>query len=269
MYYFKSFDDEKIAYKVHQQPNNPIDSIIIVHGFGGDLAFLEDLVEVLKKKNEKKEIISLVLRGHSFSSKTFPQNENYLEVVHAKDLHELIKHLKINNPIIIGHSLGGILIQSYINQDLLPKPKKVFFVCSTTQMVGINILRKVFYKILTKTPNNNINFKTKDRLFYNQFKKGWDINIKRYLHDTTVIGNIFLWFIHFLSINGWKNNNIKQLDNKDYYYIFGKNDIIVPSFKQYKNIKSLNKLNKIEINSGHISPLTHPKQLAELINKYL
>lgn len=269
MQYFKSFDGEKIAYKVHYQPDNPRDSIIIVHGFGGDVAFLEDLTRELKKKNNKKQIVSLVLRGHSFSSKIFPHNEEYLEVVHAKDLHFLINHLKTNYPILIGHSLGGIVIQSYLNQKLLPKPKKVFFICSTTQMMGINILRKNFYKILSHIPNGNNHFKTKNKLFYDQFKNGWDIDFRRFLHDTNVIGSLFLWFLHFLSIHGWHNNDIKQLDNKHYYYIFGKNDIIIPSFKQYLSLKDLNKLNKIEINSGHISPITDHEELAKLINKYL
>lgn len=269
MQYFKSFDGENIAYKTHHKPNNPKDSIIIVHGFGGDVAFLEDLIEELKKKNEKKQIISLILRGHSFSSKKFPHDEECLEVVHAKDLHSLINHLEINHPIIIGHSLGGIVIQSYLNQKLLPKPKKVFFICSTTQMMGINILRKNFYKILTKIPNRNNHFKTRNKLFYDQFKNSWDIDFRRFLHDTSVIGSPFFWFLHFLAIHGWQNNDIKQLDNKHYYYIFGKNDIIVPSFRQYLSLKDLNKLNKIEINSGHISPITDHKELAKLINKYL
>ncbi|MDH5533164.1 MAG: alpha/beta hydrolase [Candidatus Pacebacteria bacterium] len=269
MQYFKSFDGEKIAYKVHHQPNNPTDSIIIVHGFGGDVAFLDDLVDELIKENGKKQIISLILRGHSFSSKTFPQDEEYLEEVHAKDLQMLINHLKTYHPILIGHSLGGIIIQSYLNQNLLPNPRKAFFICSTTQMMGINILRKNFYKILTNTPNGNDHFKTKNKPFYNQFKNGWDIDFRRFLHDTTVIGSLFLWFLHFLSIHGWQNNDIKQLNNKNYYYIFGKNDIIVPSFKQYLSLKDLNKLNKIEINSGHISPITDHIELAKLINKYL
>ena len=79
----------------------------------------------------------------------------------------------------------------------------------------------------------------------------------------------FLWIIHFLSIKGWKNNDIKQLDNKHYCYIFGKKDIIIPSFKQHLNLKDLNKINKIEINSGHISPITDHIELTKLINKYL
>ena len=191
MQYFKSFDDQKISYKTHYKPNNPQDSIIIIHGLGGDIAFLDSFVEELIKKNDKQQIISLIMRGHSFSSKIFPHDEEYLEVVHAKDLNNLINHLKIKKPIIIGHSFGGIVIQSYLNQKLRPKPQKVFFISSTTQIIGINILRKIFYKILTKIPNKKNQFKTKDKLFYNQFKNNWDIDIRRFFYDTSVIGSLF------------------------------------------------------------------------------
>jgi len=268
MQYFKSFDGEKIAYKINHQPSNSKNSIVIVHGLGGDIALLENFIQELIEEKDDLEIISLALRGHSFSSKIFPKSDHYLEEVHAKDLRELLIYLNLKSPILIGHSLGGIIIQSYLNQDLLPKAKKIFFICASTQTLGIDIFRKFSYKILTKTPNHK-EFHTKSKSFYDKFKNTWDIDFKRFIYDTSVIGGLFIWFLHFFSIHGWRNKDLKKLDEKHYYYILGKNDIIIPKIKQLYRLRNLNRINKIEINSGHIIPITNHKILAKNIIKHI
>lgn len=74
--------------------------IILLHGLFGNLDNLGLLARDLKVDHQ---VISLDLRnhGHSFQS----EHHDYDRM--AKDVVDLLAHLKINNYILIGHSMGG------------------------------------------------------------------------------------------------------------------------------------------------------------------
>jgi pimeloyl-ACP methyl ester carboxylesterase len=265
---FKSFDDQIISYSIHSNPKKIQNSIIIVHGFGGDVLIIQDFINYLIEL-ENTQVISYELRGHANSSKHFSNNFSFIEEMHTLDLQALINHLNIVDPILIGHSLGGIIIQEYLNMGLRPTPKQIFLICSTTEISGISIFRKFLYKLISQLPESKNVFKTGSPQFYRRFKTSWDINLFRYIHDTTVVGGILRWMLYFSSLNGWKNKKIHLLDNNDCFYIYGKKDIIVPAQLQKQRIKKLTRINKIEIDAGHIVPITKPEELATLIKKHI
>jgi pimeloyl-ACP methyl ester carboxylesterase len=267
---FQSFDGKSLNYQIHSQPKNIKNSIVVIHGFGGDIGLLDEFIHNLTNL-ETTQIISYELRGHINSSHHFSKKFSTFEKIHTLDLQSLLQHLNVESPIMIGHSLGGIIIQEYINKNLKPTPKQLFFICTTTQILGSNYFRKFLYKILCQFPETKKPFSKpqKPSSFYKKFKTSWDIDLFRFSHDTRVVGGFTKWFLYFFSLNGWKNKNLRSIDHKDNYYIYGKKDIIVPALLQKYKIRKLENINKIEINSGHIAPVTHPEQLATLIKKYL
>jgi len=267
MNYLKSFDGEKIAYQFLSNPPNYQDTIVLVHGFGGDPNFLIPFVEELIKLIPKKRIISYNLRGHGYSTMRFPKNAQSFEQTHTKDLQFLLRHLKIKNPILVGHSLGGIAVQEYLVEKLEPHPKKTIFVCTTTHLSGLPQIKKVFFELLKKLPISTTHPKEKSVNFHRQFKNNLDIDLKRFAHDTRISGGLVRWLVMMGSLLGWQNHNLSSLDKKSCYYIYGSKDLIVPAFVQERRLKKLTKINKILINSNHISPITSTEELAQIISK--
>ncbi|MDA9693252.1 alpha/beta fold hydrolase [Cytophagia bacterium] len=86
--------------------------IIILHGLLGSL---DNWVSIALKlsQNYKVTILDLPNHGRSYHSNTF----SYYDM--ATSLNEFIKTKNINDPTIIGHSMGGKLAMQYV--ELFPK----------------------------------------------------------------------------------------------------------------------------------------------------
>lgn len=265
---FKSFDNQPITYFIHSKPEQINNSIIVVHGFGGDLSLIKEFINNLTTL-KNTQVISYELRGHASSSNHFSDIFTFFEEAHTLDLKSLIDHLNIHNPILIGHSLGGIIIQDYLNKHLQPSPIQIFLVCSTTSIHGLKFFRKFFYKIISRLPESKSRFKAKSPEFYQKFRTTWDIDVFRFIHDTTVVGGFIRWLLYILALSGWRNKNLNLLNNNNYFYIYGKKDIIVSTLLQKLKIKNLNKINKIEMNAGHIVPITQPEELASIVKEHI
>lgn len=271
MPYFKSFDGETIRYHLYNQAQSKGKPIIIIHGLGGDVLLLDSFIKKLAQQNPHTQIIAYYLRGHGPSSHSFPPKEPTIESVYVKDLNQLIQFFKLtdNSFILLGHSLGGIIIQEYLNQPSNIKPAKVFLLCSTTQIFGSTILRKLLYKIIQLKQNlfpyQVELWSEKGTEFYEKFATNWDIDLFRLKHDISLVGNFFDWLLLLGAFHGWRNKHLQTINHSHCYYIYGKKDIIVPKVLQHRQLATLNTITKIEIKSGHIAPITNPNDTATII----
>jgi len=269
MKFLPSFDLEQIAYQHINDFNPALQTIIFVHGLGGDPNFNIPLINKILAKKNKYNIVLYNLRGHGHSSVNFPKSTEFIEDCLVKDLHLLIKHLKLNGPIMIGHSLGGIVIQEYIQRKLEPVPKKVVLICSPTDIFGFNFIRKISYKILSLLPKPKKQITEKPIKFHLQFSNGYDISIKRLWSDTQIVGGLLRWILITGSVLGWRNKNLNYLDSKDHHYIYSKKDAIVHAPIQKWKLRKLSSINKILINSNHICPITNTDGLATIISEII
>ncbi|MEO9803293.1 MAG: alpha/beta fold hydrolase [Reichenbachiella sp.] len=80
--------------------------LIILHGFLGSL---DNWLTLAKKFSENFDVILIDQRNHG---KSFHSNEFGYEVMVA-DLEQLIDHLKLEDPILLGHSMGGKTVMQY------------------------------------------------------------------------------------------------------------------------------------------------------------
>lgn len=91
-------EDTKVAFKKYGSGKR---SILMVHGWGGSSASLEELGKLLSKD---KKVYLLDLPGFGFSS--LPKQDwgvsDYVDIVQ-----QFIEKLQIERPIFIGHSFGG------------------------------------------------------------------------------------------------------------------------------------------------------------------
>lgn len=100
-------DDGEMIYYTDVGKDQPL---FFIHGWMSDGLDFEKNVAFFSKKFR---CVSMDIRGHGFSGR-IEKNLNLNQV--AKDVHIIIQILNLKNPILIGHSMGAVVIFSYISQ---------------------------------------------------------------------------------------------------------------------------------------------------------
>ena len=108
---FVILDDVKIYYEIKGEGK----PIILIHHLAGSYKSWSDVIYYL---SQKYTVISYDLRGHGRSS-ILPYE--YKIEDHSKDLKGLIEYLRLDNPIIIGHSLGTLVAIDYALKNPVDK----------------------------------------------------------------------------------------------------------------------------------------------------
>ena len=101
-------------------------TIVMIHGLTGSHKYMHYYAEKLKGEYR---VISVDLRGRGNSDSTDPEPSIFK---HADDIIGLIKTLKIENPILIGHSMGAYI--SAIVASKLPSVKAVVLLDGAAKM---------------------------------------------------------------------------------------------------------------------------------------
>ncbi len=108
---FVTLDDARIYYEIRGEGK----PIILIHHLAGSYKSWSDITYQL---SQKYSVISYDLRGHGRSS-VLPYE--YKIEDHSKDLKGLIEYLRIDNPIIIAHSLGTLVAIDYALKNPVQK----------------------------------------------------------------------------------------------------------------------------------------------------
>ena len=82
--------------------------LVLVHGFGGSRFSWDVIIPQLSKDYR---VITSTLRGMGGTDR--PADGNYSRQAMADDIHVLLKELAVENPVILGHSMGGHIAQTY------------------------------------------------------------------------------------------------------------------------------------------------------------
>ena len=93
---------------IHVAPERPAQTLVFVHGFGGDARQWRYQIEQFAHRNR---IIAIDLRGHGRSSR--PSSGYSMESILA-DLTAVLDHLQVTEPfVLLGHSFGGALVTEF------------------------------------------------------------------------------------------------------------------------------------------------------------
>lgn len=106
MPYFALQDMTKLYYE-EQGTGRPV---LMVHGWSGSHESMADVVDILK---DHCRCITYDHRGHGVSDK--PMGGYSIEQL-ARDLHELVCYLDLQDFVLAGHSMGGQVVLSYVEQ---------------------------------------------------------------------------------------------------------------------------------------------------------
>ncbi|HEX6383722.1 MAG TPA: alpha/beta fold hydrolase [Anaerolineae bacterium] len=93
---------------IHIAPERPAQTLVFVHGFGGDARQWRYQIEQFAPRNR---IIAMDLRGHGRSS--WPST-GYSMAIMLADLAAVLDHLQVTEPfVLIGHSFGGAIVTDF------------------------------------------------------------------------------------------------------------------------------------------------------------
>lgn len=90
------------------------EAVVLLHGWGQNIQMMEPIGNNLKNKR----VVIIDLPGHGKSKEPkFP----WTVYDYADAIHELLQKLKIDNPILIGHSFGGKIALVYASKYKIKK----------------------------------------------------------------------------------------------------------------------------------------------------
>lgn len=96
-----SFDDERIAYDVVGKGNT---ALIFIHGWSCDGRYWQNQIPYFAKEYQ---VITVDLAGHGHSSLN---RAEYSMGAFANDVKAIVEQEHIDRAILIGHSMGGLLL---------------------------------------------------------------------------------------------------------------------------------------------------------------
>lgn len=98
-------DQCRLYYEITDNPHSR-DSVILLHGLGGDLSAWQREQEMLESAGIST--IALDLRGHGLSGRPV-ESKHYSLHRFGLDVSELISELKLLRPVLAGHCFGGMI----------------------------------------------------------------------------------------------------------------------------------------------------------------
>ena len=119
-------------------------TLVFLHGWGQNIQMMKFIADYFE---DKFDLIVIDLPGHGESS--VPTKA--LQVVDFVNIiHDLLKKLKVDNPILVGHSFGGKI--SLLYASMYPVEKLVLFAPSFRQEIKKLTLKQKILKTAKKIP---------------------------------------------------------------------------------------------------------------------
>ena len=135
-------NDTKINYVDYGNKNG--ESIVLLHGWGQNIEMMKPVGDAFEKEN-RIIIIDLPGFGASEEPKYDWNNYDYVDM-----LHKLLAELKIENPILVGHSFGGRI--SLLYASMYDVKKLVLFGSPFKKEIKKDSLKTKTLKALKKVP---------------------------------------------------------------------------------------------------------------------
>jgi len=262
----ESFDNTKIDYNIKKGSKL---CLIFVHGWANNKTTWKNEIKFFGKKGYS--IISLDLRGHGQSDK--PENkEMYTIESFAKDIHCIIKKEEVEQCVLIGHSMGGMISLMYYKLFEYEHKVKALILCDTTSN---NVLEHKKINVLLPFTKHVLDFIIEHQtISQNHFKHLKNVDLSTY--TTASDYRVFYEGLHntplksvFACLESMLDLNLKSMLSKinvPVLIIEGTNDKILP---EIDSIEMFNQIKDAEIHYVHKGKhFVNIENVSEM-NKYL
>lgn len=263
-----SFDGEKLTTVAQGNLSNPTKTLVLLSGLGGGISAWTFICEVLLKVRPDFRCIVVDMRGHSRSSHVFPASEHSFFEVLARDIAVVCEFYNCNNPVLVGHSLGGMAIQTYLQLQLSPTPQKIVLICAPfmTQVLPA-FIGEWAYKLLSIWSNFfRHTFPSMTIATHLKHKNSFDFSLLRISHDIVTVG-LPAFILYWLCILSREATPQSAFENHTVKLIFGTRDLILPTFKQNLISNFLPNCEVESIDSSHNAVVNEPAAVANILAK--
>ena len=254
--------------KIYYRKNNfnpKKETIIFVHGVSGSSSAW---IPYEKKFEKEFNILTFDLRGHGKSFRP-KKSSDYSLKKSSEDLYSLVKHERISNFFLIGHSFGNLIILEFLKKHQ-KMVKAVIFVSveyapskrkSTKSIKPLFVLSPLLRFLYKKNKNGQVN--------YSKYKNTSDWNLRRMYADIKNTGlTSFLY-----SIKNSLNFNAENFLIKikiPVLIVHGQKDTIFPISSAKEMSKKIKGAEFIVIKeANHIIVLNFLNKLSKIIEKFL
>ncbi len=240
------------------------ETIVFVHGWNINYTEWIRLSKILLAEGYGVLLYNLYGYGTSSSLKKV---SSYSLLKYKNQLKNLLNHLKIKNPVLVGHSMGGMISLKYAGVENV----KALILIASTYRDPFNIFdsKHLFREKIMNFLTNIKNAEVRRNVESFDFSKDWDHNdfyffLKGITHtkDTTLLGGL-----HALMNNNQKNILAKL--KMPVLIIVGKKDFTTPveeSVYMHKKIKN----SELRIMSGgHDLNIARYKEVSKEIIEFL
>ncbi|AWR98250.1 alpha/beta fold hydrolase [Acidianus sulfidivorans JP7] len=237
-------------------------------GIGKPIVFIHHLAGSFKSWiyqaryfSNKFSVILYDLRGHGRSS--IP-NYPYLIEQHSKDLKGLLEYLRIDNPIIVGHSLGTLIALDYATRFNIEK------------LILIGALYKApdpepYYNYISIATSFGMEALAEYRRLHREFSDSlamnpvaWNLLLEIY-KENNPLG--YKYAVEGLLNARDYSRDLKNID-EDTLLVYGSEDKLSKNIDIFKN--NVNKLKYYILNGyGHFLNIEDPDELNNLIFNFL
>lgn len=231
--------------------------VVVLHGWLTSLDTMRMLSDILSM-NHKVYLVDVVGFGKSESLDKPMTTDEYGDF-----LKEFISTLKIENPILIGHSHGGRMIINAVGRNLI-KAKKIILIDSAGVKVKHGI--KYYYKTLTYKAGKSILNMMPQTKYIKDTRE--ELLSSRASDDYKASSPVLRKTMsNVLREN--QEENAKKIDVPT-LLLWGDKDTATPMY-QARKLNKLIKDSKLEVieNGDHYSYLRDPKKTREVILNFL
>lgn len=241
-------------------------TLIFIHGLSGSISAWEKYISIF---NENYNLILIDQRGHGKSFKYNRISEYDIEYF-SEDLHYLLNHFQIHEPIFIAHSFGCLVLIDYLSRYPSAKGKAIFLSARfNLKNIAIKLLSSLVLKVLN-TPKHLASALNKHQhIDYTLYPSNKDFDIARTWADISNTG-LYIYLSCIKHISKLDYSNILHRVAIPTLFIHGASDSIF-------NIKLIQKLYKkipdarmIEVkNANHVMIFSHTTELSTQILTFI
>ncbi|HSW89609.1 MAG TPA: alpha/beta hydrolase [Patescibacteria group bacterium] len=267
-YTVKSFDGEKLSVRLRFYNEASTVAIVFVHGLGGDQVAWEFTIEHLLSRlhTTKYLVCTYDLRGHGRSTRSIPTHD-HIFVTQAKDLSAVIdlilKEKKIEEIVLIGHSLGSFAVQQYTNSFLHPQVKKIILISAPSRSRGLK-LPTIIARLALHLPWKFFLIRTREH--HTRFIGTGDFHLGRIWSDLQSVGLPFYVALETLVFGRSVQKGATSSLPVETYVIAGERDLYFSSHQMELFQRGIGAKDFIVIpGAGHAVPVNNAEYLAKII----
>ncbi len=232
--------------------------VLYLHGLGGDCKAWVFMKQATVDVGYN--YVAIDLPGHGLSyrpNSKFNFNEN-IEVLSL-----ILEKLKINNPIIVGHCMGGLVALAYAYR-FQNSVLALVLINSGYKLAEAAQLIKIFKFLIPFVPTNHIN----RHIIHDTFIGTTDISIRRLVSDIGHVG-LRYYITIFTALTRCNFKEKLKYITIPTLVIGGKYDIIYPRESQIDLAIHLPNALLEFIDTNHISIINAREQVSRLIFNYI